>query len=93
MPFWSNFQPVFHSARSDWFMNGNYLIIIVTVGIILPLAMMKHLGASLTPHTPPPTPRGTVDHPLTRLFTRQTIFSPTFREGNLKVQRVIFWEM
>lgn len=34
-------------ACSDWFMNGNYLIIIVTVGIILPLAMMKHLGTSL----------------------------------------------
>uniref|UniRef100_A0A8C6TPS5 Solute carrier family 38 member 5b n=1 Tax=Neogobius melanostomus TaxID=47308 RepID=A0A8C6TPS5_9GOBI len=29
---------------SDWFMNGNYLIIIVTVIIILPLALMKHLG-------------------------------------------------
>ncbi|KAK7884102.1 hypothetical protein WMY93_027225 [Mugilogobius chulae] len=28
----------------DWFMNGNYLIVIVTVGIILPLALMKHLG-------------------------------------------------
>uniref|UniRef100_A0A8C6L1K4 Solute carrier family 38 member 5b n=1 Tax=Nothobranchius furzeri TaxID=105023 RepID=A0A8C6L1K4_NOTFU len=27
-----------------WFMNGNYLIIIVTICIVLPLAMMKHLG-------------------------------------------------
>ncbi|CAB1431533.1 unnamed protein product [Pleuronectes platessa] len=35
------------SASSDnWFMNGNYLIIIVTVCIILPLALMKHLGKS-----------------------------------------------
>ncbi|CAL9703769.1 unnamed protein product [Knipowitschia caucasica] len=32
------------SASDDWFMNGNYLIIIVTVCIILPLALMKHLG-------------------------------------------------
>uniref|UniRef100_A0A8D0AIH9 Solute carrier family 38 member 5b n=1 Tax=Sander lucioperca TaxID=283035 RepID=A0A8D0AIH9_SANLU len=32
------------SSSDDWFMNGNYLIIIVTVGIILPLALMKHLG-------------------------------------------------
>lgn len=37
------------SARSDWFMNGNYLIIIVTVCIILPLALMKHLGMSTSP--------------------------------------------
>uniref|UniRef100_A0A8C6NMK3 Solute carrier family 38 member 5b n=1 Tax=Nothobranchius furzeri TaxID=105023 RepID=A0A8C6NMK3_NOTFU len=29
-----------------WFMNGNYLIIIVTICIVLPLAMMKHLGMS-----------------------------------------------
>ncbi|XP_054859205.1 sodium-coupled neutral amino acid transporter 5 [Eublepharis macularius] len=28
----------------DWFMNGNFLIIIVTVCVILPLALMKHLG-------------------------------------------------
>ncbi|XP_071331248.1 sodium-coupled neutral amino acid transporter 3-like isoform X2 [Trachinotus anak] len=32
------------STTDDWFMNGNYLIIIVTVCIILPLALMKHLG-------------------------------------------------
>ncbi|XP_037553216.1 sodium-coupled neutral amino acid transporter 3 [Nematolebias whitei] len=32
------------SASENWFMNGNYLIIIVTICIILPLAMMKHLG-------------------------------------------------
>lgn len=37
---------VLSSAPSDWFMNGNYLIIIVTVCIILPLALMKHLGTS-----------------------------------------------
>ncbi|XP_053174314.1 sodium-coupled neutral amino acid transporter 3-like [Scomber japonicus] len=32
------------SSSDDWFMNGNYLIIIVTACIILPLALMKHLG-------------------------------------------------
>ncbi|XP_029683744.1 sodium-coupled neutral amino acid transporter 5b [Takifugu rubripes] len=32
------------SNSDDWFMNGNYLIIIVTLCIILPLALMKHLG-------------------------------------------------
>uniref|UniRef100_A0A674P797 Solute carrier family 38 member 5b n=1 Tax=Takifugu rubripes TaxID=31033 RepID=A0A674P797_TAKRU len=31
-------------GQTDWFMNGNYLIIIVTLCIILPLALMKHLG-------------------------------------------------
>uniref|UniRef100_A0A668ABD1 Solute carrier family 38 member 5b n=1 Tax=Myripristis murdjan TaxID=586833 RepID=A0A668ABD1_9TELE len=36
------------STSEDWFMNGNYLIIIVSVCIILPLALMKHLGMSLT---------------------------------------------
>uniref|UniRef100_A0A8D0APQ4 Solute carrier family 38 member 5b n=1 Tax=Sander lucioperca TaxID=283035 RepID=A0A8D0APQ4_SANLU len=38
------------SSSDDWFMNGNYLIIIVTVGIILPLALMKHLGKPLHLH-------------------------------------------
>nr|XP_057907026.1 sodium-coupled neutral amino acid transporter 3-like [Doryrhamphus excisus]XP_057907028.1 sodium-coupled neutral amino acid transporter 3-like [Doryrhamphus excisus] len=28
----------------EWFLNGNYLIIIVSVAIILPLALMKQLG-------------------------------------------------
>ncbi|XP_033825114.1 sodium-coupled neutral amino acid transporter 3-like [Periophthalmus magnuspinnatus] len=28
----------------EWFLNGNYLIIIVSIGIILPLALMKQLG-------------------------------------------------
>ncbi|XP_056897631.1 sodium-coupled neutral amino acid transporter 5b [Takifugu flavidus] len=32
------------SNSDNWFMNGNYLIIIVTLSIILPLALMKHLG-------------------------------------------------
>ncbi|XP_010604702.1 sodium-coupled neutral amino acid transporter 5 isoform X2 [Fukomys damarensis] len=31
-------------SEGDWFLNGNYLIIIVSVLIILPLALMKHLG-------------------------------------------------
>lgn len=32
------------TSSDDWFMNGNYLIVMVTVSIILPLALMKHLG-------------------------------------------------
>ncbi|KAM6981882.1 LOW QUALITY PROTEIN: sodium-coupled neutral amino acid transporter 3-like [Tautogolabrus adspersus] len=32
------------SSSGEWFMNGNYLIIIVTVCVILPLTLMKHLG-------------------------------------------------
>lgn len=32
------------TSSDDWFMNGNYLIVIVTASIILPLALMKHLG-------------------------------------------------
>uniref|UniRef100_A0A670JWQ3 Solute carrier family 38 member 5 n=1 Tax=Podarcis muralis TaxID=64176 RepID=A0A670JWQ3_PODMU len=30
--------------NGEWYMNGNVLIIVVSVGVILPLAMMKHLG-------------------------------------------------
>ncbi|XP_068567744.1 sodium-coupled neutral amino acid transporter 3-like isoform X2 [Cebidichthys violaceus] len=33
-----------HENTGEWFMNGNYLIIIVSVLIILPLALMKRLG-------------------------------------------------
>uniref|UniRef100_A0A665U1H7 Sodium-coupled neutral amino acid transporter 3-like n=1 Tax=Echeneis naucrates TaxID=173247 RepID=A0A665U1H7_ECHNA len=36
--------PLVIQAFLGWYMNGNYLIIIVTVCIILPLALMKHLG-------------------------------------------------
>lgn len=32
------------SGSSEWYQNGNYLIVIVSVSIILPLALMKHLG-------------------------------------------------
>uniref|UniRef100_A0A8C5A5Y8 Amino acid transporter transmembrane domain-containing protein n=1 Tax=Gadus morhua TaxID=8049 RepID=A0A8C5A5Y8_GADMO len=32
------------SSSEEWYMNGNYLIVIVSVLIILPLALMKHLG-------------------------------------------------
>lgn len=35
-------QPV--SVSRDWYMNGNYLVILVSVTIILPLALMKQLG-------------------------------------------------
>lgn len=33
-----------HLSLREWFLNGNYLIMIVSVLIILPLAMMKQLG-------------------------------------------------
>ncbi|XP_008103236.1 sodium-coupled neutral amino acid transporter 3 [Anolis carolinensis] len=29
---------------TDWYMNGNYLVIMVSISIILPLALMKQLG-------------------------------------------------
>ncbi|XP_017205119.1 sodium-coupled neutral amino acid transporter 5 isoform X3 [Oryctolagus cuniculus] len=32
------------SPEGDWYLKGNFLIIIVSVIIILPLALMKHLG-------------------------------------------------
>lgn len=34
------------SASRDWYMNGNYLVILVSVTVILPLALMKQLGKS-----------------------------------------------
>uniref|UniRef100_A0A8C7XY43 Solute carrier family 38 member 5a n=1 Tax=Oryzias sinensis TaxID=183150 RepID=A0A8C7XY43_9TELE len=33
-----------HANTGEWFMNGNYLIIIVSAVIIFPLALMKRLG-------------------------------------------------
>ncbi|KAF4072282.1 hypothetical protein AMELA_G00261260 [Ameiurus melas] len=33
-----------HHGSGQWYLNGNYLIIIVSVCIILPLAMMRQLG-------------------------------------------------
>lgn len=32
------------SASRDWYLNGNYLVILVSVTVILPLALMKQLG-------------------------------------------------
>lgn len=43
----------------DWFLNGNYLIIIVSAAIILPLTLMKQLGMISHPvitSRPPPHP-------------------------------------
>uniref|UniRef100_A0A670YLG5 Solute carrier family 38 member 3 n=1 Tax=Pseudonaja textilis TaxID=8673 RepID=A0A670YLG5_PSETE len=34
---------------TDWYLNGNYLVILVSVTIILPLALMKQLGKILFP--------------------------------------------
>lgn len=28
----------------EWYLNGNYLVIIVSIAVILPLALMKQLG-------------------------------------------------
>ncbi|KAB5567455.1 hypothetical protein PHYPO_G00232970 [Pangasianodon hypophthalmus] len=33
-----------HHSNGQWYLNGNYLIIIVSICIILPLAMMRQLG-------------------------------------------------
>lgn len=35
---------VFLPHCSEWYLNGNYLVIIVSVAVILPLALMKQLG-------------------------------------------------
>ncbi|XP_030639839.1 sodium-coupled neutral amino acid transporter 5b [Chanos chanos] len=32
------------SSSGEWYFNGNYLIVIVSVCVILPLALMRHLG-------------------------------------------------
>ena len=37
------FLPLLFFFR-EWYMNGNYLVIIVSIAIILPLALMKQLG-------------------------------------------------
>ncbi|OCT88955.1 sodium-coupled neutral amino acid transporter 4 [Xenopus laevis] len=31
-------------ASGEWYLNGNYLVILVSVGIILPLSLLKNLG-------------------------------------------------
>lgn len=28
----------------EWYLNGNYLVVIVSIAVILPLALMKQLG-------------------------------------------------
>lgn len=40
------------SASRDWYMNGNYLVILVSITVILPLALMKQLGKSWDPRAP-----------------------------------------
>lgn len=49
-----------------WYMNGNYLVILVSVSVILPLALMRQLGEHVAgpwgcgqqaaAHSPPPSP-------------------------------------
>lgn len=31
----------------EWYLNGNYLVVIVSIAVILPLALMKQLGKFL----------------------------------------------
>lgn len=32
---------------SEWYLNGNYMVVMVSLGIILPLSMMKNLGKTV----------------------------------------------
>lgn len=32
---------------SEWYLNGNYVVVLVSIGIILPLSMLKNLGKTL----------------------------------------------
>lgn len=36
--------PLSRFVRSEWYMNGNYLVVFVSIGIILPLSLLKNLG-------------------------------------------------
>uniref|UniRef100_A0AAQ4R4M3 Solute carrier family 38 member 3a n=1 Tax=Gasterosteus aculeatus aculeatus TaxID=481459 RepID=A0AAQ4R4M3_GASAC len=38
------FPLVIQAFLNEWYMNGNYLVIIVSIAVILPLALMKQLG-------------------------------------------------
>uniref|UniRef100_A0A672ZLY4 Sodium-coupled neutral amino acid transporter 3-like n=1 Tax=Sphaeramia orbicularis TaxID=375764 RepID=A0A672ZLY4_9TELE len=33
-----------HAHNFEWYLNGNYLVVIVSIAVILPLALMKQLG-------------------------------------------------
>lgn len=32
---------------SEWYLNGNYVVVLVSIGIILPLSMLKNLGKTV----------------------------------------------
>lgn len=36
------------SLCSEWYLNGNYLVVFVSIGIILPLSLLKNLGEDST---------------------------------------------
>lgn len=38
------FFVLFFYLCSEWYLNGNYLVVIVSIAVILPLALMKQLG-------------------------------------------------
>uniref|UniRef100_A0A671LLC6 Sodium-coupled neutral amino acid transporter 3-like n=1 Tax=Sinocyclocheilus anshuiensis TaxID=1608454 RepID=A0A671LLC6_9TELE len=44
LEFWVSSDLIFKLPFFSWFLNGNYLIIIVSILIILPLALMRQLG-------------------------------------------------
>lgn len=44
LPLYIGYEHALVSASRDWYLNGNYLVILVSVTIILPLALMKQLG-------------------------------------------------
>lgn len=45
---WLLISPPLSPHDSLWYLNGNYLVIMVSASIILPLALMKQLGESIT---------------------------------------------
>ncbi|KAM4523254.1 sodium-coupled neutral amino acid transporter 4 isoform 2-T4 [Fundulus diaphanus] len=45
--FFAVFDPAvlnLHCVCSEWYLNGNYLVVFVSIGIILPLSLLKNLG-------------------------------------------------
>lgn len=44
---------MFNCFCSEWYLNGNYLVVFVSVGIILPLSLLKNLGKDSHAHNSP----------------------------------------
>lgn len=43
-----SWMTILFSRGREWYLNGNYLVIFVSIGIILPLSLLKNLGKSTT---------------------------------------------